>query len=752
MVKIRVGSLEREVDHYFLVAIAYLLIALWMFWPIVPRISSAVPGTGGDVFQSMWDLWWVPYATFTLRTSPYFTKYIFYPVGANLATQTLAPIAGFVSWIFQLKSLPLAFNFIFLLGFVLSGLFAFMLAERFAKNRHAAFIGGFIYAFSPIHIAQAFGHVQFTNIEFIPLFLLMLLKMAEDEGRKTKYAIVAGISFTLLTFMGDIQQGLMAILLAVSVLGYMLIDKTRRHKILNMRFAVLLGETAVVALVSGSPFIWGILTHLTPGVLSTVNAQAGLQNNLLYSPDLLSFFIPSSMNGPLSPISRGAAAIDAPASAERTTYIGYTVIFLVAFALAKEHREGFRNIMVVLVPLVLFLLLSLGPYLQINGNLTGVPGPYLIYRAIPFFNVLREPGRFDIVVELMLGILAAIGVEKLERQYSHLEIKRYIPLIVIVLLVIEYNAWPTSAKMLNSFYTLNATIPTPYYEIGRLPGNFTMLVLPALPNYSSTAPALYPGLALYYQTAFKKPLVGGYTTRFNTTQVYSLMNMPLVDSAYYLQTGQGLVYASPVKVNYTNVTKFLMAAYNVGFISIIRSAYNTSEIQQLASYLAVTLNCTARGTTCNPVVSNSTIIFSTTNIADTAGSGVVAYTPILFGSPYSIWQPGWLVCQNNSYCTNDYLNTWFGINPAYISLYSPNYTKMTVSLRALAPFQVRSDYVYFDGRLVSVLNLTPKAQNFSFNIGLNPGINPLIFVSPNMSQNASYTNIGIMNITFKKSS
>jgi len=108
--------------------IAYLAISLVFFWPILQGITTVVPGSGGDVFQSMWDLWWTPYSLFTLGSSPYYTQYVYWPVGSNLATQTLAPIAGLVSVAFQAVSLAFAYNVIFLLGFVLAGLFTYMLA------------------------------------------------------------------------------------------------------------------------------------------------------------------------------------------------------------------------------------------------------------------------------------------------------------------------------------------------------------------------------------------------------------------------------------------------------------------------------------------------------------------------------------------------------------------------------------------------------------------------------------------------
>jgi hypothetical protein len=733
---------KNKVKKYAMVALAYLLLSVAMFYPMILNMASTVPGSGGDVFQSMWDLWWVPYSMFELHTSPYFTNYLFYPVGANLATQTFSPIAGLVSVLFQPAGLAFAYNMIFLIGFVLSGFFAYLLAHHITKHDAASFIAGFIYAFSPMHVIQSFGHLQFINIEFIPLFLLFFLKMIEE--RKTEYAVYSAISFVLLTFMGDIEQGLMTVLLAFFVLAYMAADKAHRNKILDRRFAVQLAVMLVSILVIGSPFFAGVIGGITSATLSEVNSQANAAYNALYSPDLFSFMIPSHFNGLLAPISNAFSSINSPAASERTTYAGLTVLALALMALAYDYKDRFKHTGLFIVPLAIFALLSLGPYLQVAGNVTGIPGIYQIYHAIPFFNVLREPGRFDLIIELMLGILAAIGIVHVESKYMNsANAKKYLPLVLMLFLVIEYNSWPTSQAMATSMYA-NATIPKAYYEIGSLPGNFTVLALPALPNPLSKTPALYPGMALYYQTAFKKPLIGGYTTRVNSSQTLSLVNVPLIASTYYLQAGEGLVYGSPLVENFTHQTEFLFGAYNIGFVSVMGKAFNATEYLSITSYLTSVFG--------SPVYNNvteRTIVFSTTKIVGDAGSRVVSYTPVLFNSPYSVWQPGWVVCANNPYCSETFQNLWFGANPVFINIYAPNYTRINVSMRALSPTGPQREYVYVNNQQVRIINMTSSLSNYTMRFVLNPGVSQLVFYTPDENV-TGYSNIAVENITITR--
>ena len=98
----------------------YLLISLVMFWQVSVNLFSYVVNGHGDVYQSLFNLWWVPYSTFTLHQSPYLTSYLFYPVGANLVTQTLTPLAGLFTAPIQFMGMAFTYNLLFFSIFALS--------------------------------------------------------------------------------------------------------------------------------------------------------------------------------------------------------------------------------------------------------------------------------------------------------------------------------------------------------------------------------------------------------------------------------------------------------------------------------------------------------------------------------------------------------------------------------------------------------------------------------------------------------
>ena len=97
----------------------YLLISLVMFWQITINIFGSAVNGHGDVYQSLFNLWWVPYAIFTLHQSPYFTSLLYYPIGANLITMTMTPLAGIFTAPLQLISSAFAYNVLFFSSFAL---------------------------------------------------------------------------------------------------------------------------------------------------------------------------------------------------------------------------------------------------------------------------------------------------------------------------------------------------------------------------------------------------------------------------------------------------------------------------------------------------------------------------------------------------------------------------------------------------------------------------------------------------------
>lgn len=738
--KIELKILKNEkFKEYSLVLLAYLAISIVMFWNLFANITTSTFGYGGDVYQGMWDLWWVDYALFTLHTTPYFTNMIFYPLGADLVTQTMAPLLGILTYPLQLISLPFALNSAIIAGIVLSGLFMYILAKYITGNKYASFIAGVIYAFSPEHIIQSTGHLQWTNIEFIPLFVLFLLLMIKEK--KWKYSVYLAITFLFATFMGDLEQGALIALITFFILFYfILFDGEERKNILNKKFIFLLSLAVVLTFIFGLPAFMQLIKGVEAGVLSYVNTQGTIPYNILYSDPIISFFLPpytnpifGSLPGYLNFYENSVVDL-----AESVSYIGYSILFLVISALyfAIKKKE-LRKLGLWVFLAFIFAWLSLGPYVRVSGmplTTAGlIPGIYLLYHSIPILNAFREPGRFDFATVLAIAVLAAFGFKHLSEKFRSSKEKIFV--VFVVLILIEY--WAYFLPQVTP-----ATVPKAYYYIKQIPGNYSLLILPALPNYTSPAPNRFMGVELYYQTVFQKPLVGGYATRENESQLSAITSIPLVVEANYLSSQGRLLFPYPIIENYTQLNLFMLYAFNVEFVGVIMNAYNNTQLMQLASYLYSIFGV--------PVYQNESegaMLFSTSSaIANNVRKHVVAYT---FGS----WVPGYYFC-GSSFCNATFANMWWGSNARGIEIFVPkNSTHLVMNFSAMYYQGSANMGIYLNSNdLVKIIRLSPSPENYSVPLNLSPGLNPLILLTPNATGAAGEFNFGIMNITFSKAS
>ena len=603
------SSAKRNYKTYASIAIIYAVIAVLMFYQISGNMGSLVPGTGGDTYQNLWDIWWVGYATLVIHSSIWHTNLLFWPVGSNLVYQTMMPIGSFLSLPFQAVSVPFAYDLLFLLGFPLSGITMFVLADYVTKNRYASFFAGLVFTFSAVHIAQSYAHIDWMFIGWIPLALYFYLKMLNGEGSIAN-SLGLGISFVLVSFMGDLEQSIMVTLLFILLLIGYLAFKNARAKLLRKEFAVQLIAAIVLAFIIGSFGYVPIISTLSSKGVSTANYLNTVQSNEQWSDDIASFFLPSYYNGIFHGASLSYAAIYKQDPTESVSYIGYIVILLSAYAIYVKRK----GLLMWVVIAIVFGWMATGPYLQVGSSITHIPGIYLLYHYTPVINVIREPGCFDVIFEIAAAILAAVGLDLVLTKYIKGDQKKRNSLIAVavvsIIFLVGNNGAPLSAS-LTHLTSSSAHVPRIYKLLAAVPGNFSVMQLPALPDSDSLLPNLYPGEATYYSTVSRKPLVGGEVTRFNNSQQISVYNVPLAVQTESLQLDGRFSYLTPVVENYTNETLLTLYNYNTSFITVNRYAFNVSAETALYTYLESVFG--------SPVyLSNTTIAFSTANAINTS--------------------------------------------------------------------------------------------------------------------------------------
>jgi hypothetical protein len=724
---------------HILVTVFYLIVALVMFYQITLNITSTAPGTGADTYQNLWNVWWVKYAIFNLHTNVFYTKLLFWPLGSGLAFQTLAPLLGLISAPFQaLGGTVFGYNVMFFAGFAFSGLAMFILADYLTKNNYAALISGFIFTFGAFHIAQSYSHIHFTNIEFIPLLIYFFLKVMNGE-RSYVNAIGMGASLALTTLIGNIEQTIMVFMALVLLFIIFLFYKERRKTILSRRFALSVVIFLVVAFLVGAwnfiPLIKGISSSGGLGIADFLN---NAQANMAWSASPLAFFLPSYYNGILYHASSSSIwyLIYAAAPVEKVAYIGYAVIALMLLAVYKYRKEMLPWALSALI----FVWLALGPAF----------GLYSIYHAIPAINVIREPGRFDLMACMFMAVLAAYGAKALfehfgrGHQHNRFNAKLFaIAAVIILVMFIENNGLALGG----SHFTTVISVPKIYSQLGNLTENFSVLELPALPAGANNT-YLYPGEDTFYTSITHKPIVGGYLGgRQNITSTLLLYNIPLVVEASSLINNGTPIYYSPVTENYTNETLLTLYNYNTGIVIVHYKAFSKQSLNSLLNYMTDVFG--------NPVYNdNSTAAFETLSaINKSIFRSFISY-PIL-----SQWG------QARVFLNGSYQNYWVPSGAGSIIVYAPyknmsaqginnpyapSYINTTVRFQA---FSDTSQTLYIDEpagnstRTIADVAVSTRPADYSLNITLvsGPAGNPLLFL-----YRSNVTPVLISNITFSR--
>ena len=753
-----------------LVFFVYLFIALVMFWNITVNIVGSLPSSSGASYQSAWGLWWINYATFMLHQNPYFTNYILYPVGANLGAQSLAPVAAILTWPLQQISIAFAYNILFFLGFALSGLFMYMLAKYMVKNKYAAFIAGLVFAFAPVHIAQAYTQLQWTSVEFIPLFALLLIMTIREKHNKYRNAIFAGLSFFMLTFFGDVLQGAMMLFFAVASVVLLFIIERRTFTLKTAKAIALL---FVVAAIICSPLIAASVSAHGQGSVSQQSLN-DIPHEMLFSDTLSSYFLPSYYNGLFGTVSKSYynntyglnySGINTTAAASRkVSYIGYTVIALAALGAVFAFRKERTTVAYLGIVFFIFAILALGPVFQATGsmkgssgpinigintsggNVTGLPLPYVLYRDIPAVNVADQPGAFDIIAEMAIAVLAAFGVEGILSKGGFGKNALAFVVLVAALILVEYNGMPLSGYAASQL-TVNATVPVGFAELGNLTGNFSVLQLPALP--ATNGSFNYPGMAMLYSTSAKRQLVGGYAAVMNQSQQTALESIPLVVQSTYLQGGQGFLYPYPINENYSNLTLIMLAEYKVGFVSIFNNAFSSNDSTNLVNYLESVFGP-------YPYRDSQVTIFRTSNAIEKhlSSSALDAY---VIGN----WVPGYLFCVQQ--CSSEFAAMWWGNSTRAVVLYSSRSGTAIMKTDSMSYYRTDNVAVIDNGKLAGFINATndtSSRQIFNITLNVTDGLNQILFYEPNSTLEQynpkyaayPYFNFGLYNMSFAYSS
>ncbi len=150
-----------------------------------------------------------------------------------------------------------------------------------------------------------------------------------------------------------------------------------------------------------------------------------------------------------------------------------------------------------------FASLSLGPFIQVFGFNTTVPGPWSLLRYVPVIGMARAPSRFSIVAVLGASILFGFAVEALrQRAAAH---RRLLGFALAAALVFEMSPVPRAL--------FPADVPAVYDLVAQGDESRAVLELPTGVRDGTSSLGNFNASSQYYQTRHRRRLVGGYLSR-----------------------------------------------------------------------------------------------------------------------------------------------------------------------------------------------------------------------------------------------
>jgi hypothetical protein len=536
-------------------------VVVWL-WPLYGQAGAAIPGAGaGDNVLFVWNVWWTRYAV-EHGLNPLSTSLLLHPFGADLTlhTHTLLPALA-VSFV---RNPVLAQNLLIFAHLFLNFVCAYALAMRETRHRGAAVVAGLVFGWSPYMSAHLPGHFNLIAAWVLPLAALVTLWANDRPAVRRGLllgAVLGGIAYV--DYYYFIYAWLLALLLTVHPLLGLRRAADVPPRFVRAAASILLGLASIgagaallVAMTGGG--VWRVggvaismLSAWNPLALMWLCALAWLllrygarwrvSINLAESPRLRHVAIGglAGMIVTVAPLAARAIGLlshgayvsqaytwrSAPAGVDLVTFVGgnpYSLVYgrwvrplydaagvnlvehvgwlgpsvvaLVILGLRTRTRERW------LLPLIVFSLWALGPFIEVAGHATPFSLPAVIVRWIPVVANARIPARAIVVVYLACALLAAFGVQRLLADG-----RRTLAAVLVGLLLIDYAAAPPPVVQLARPAVLDALVSDP------AAGAVLEVPLGLRDGFGETG-TLDPN-AMWLQTIHERPIAGGFVAR-----------------------------------------------------------------------------------------------------------------------------------------------------------------------------------------------------------------------------------------------
>jgi hypothetical protein len=329
----------RPVRTLLVAAAGYLVLGLLLWWNIWSSHPTSTTTCGcGDSSLFTWFLAWPAYAL-SHGLNPLYSTALFHPTGINLLSNTAEVGIGIVlapvTWLFG----PVAtLNVALTLSPALSALAMFALLRRWTSWAPAAFIGGFLYGFSPfILISLTDAHLMLGMAPILPMLVGCLDELLVRQRRPP--VVTGGVLGLLVAVQFFIGSELLVLLLMAAAIGValMVIYALLHRDVLRRKVHYAVVATAAAALTAAVLLAYPVWFALAgPGHLA--GPVWGPDSLISYGgTNLKDYLLPSAPSAAFAALGHRLGGYQAPTLSGQ--YLGIGLLAVLALGLIVWRRD-----------------------------------------------------------------------------------------------------------------------------------------------------------------------------------------------------------------------------------------------------------------------------------------------------------------------------------------------------------------------------------------------------------------------------
>ena len=457
------------------------------------------------------------------------------------------------------------------LAMPISATAAFAVLRKWQVWGAAAALGGLVYGFSPFMVGQSTAHLELIFVPLPPFIALTVASILQNRGSSRRLGVQLGLLVAAQYLISPEVLAIVAILTVVGVVCVAIRHPQNVPKLVQTASGAT-GIALAVAVVLLSYPVWMGFDgpqHFTGPPGSTTNP---------YHNDLLSFLVPA----PQQRVALGMRSLGNRLAiefnpAEADGYIGVPLLILTGFLALRSRRSPRMQLAVVLM--LAAALLSLGPYLAIDGRLTGIPLPFLLLDHLPVFNAIL-PSRISLGMDACLAAVIAFGLDDMrrtpERKWTRGRRSAVFAVVTLVVVVAtQLPLWPRS-------HTAQPAVALPAALTRAIPAGDPVAITYPYDTYLANAPMLWQA-----EDDFKFRLLGGYAyhSYFDYPPLPSLLPRPMSPPGLqrFLANQEGVNVFGPEtpSPNLIAVTRSVVSRYHIRLVIVDRSRPGSGAVMEL---------------------------------------------------------------------------------------------------------------------------------------------------------------------------